>query len=111
MSQNTTKSPEPNSPTTSSLLTNLQMLLERMQYMQNLQIRQLEISLGFQNDCNLSYKSLGLLESTLFARHRDLVLKSSLETLKLISQQGLHYGYLLGTTLKQLSTNTERSSS
>src|SRR5271156_219737 len=111
MSQNTTESQEHHSPTTSSSSMNSRMLLGKMQLLAGYQTRLLEITLGYQNDCKDSSRYPELRESMLFARHNDLLLKSLLETSRLISQLESLYGFLLATTLEQSSTNTEPSNS
>src|SRR5271168_2838596 len=111
MSQNTTESQDPNSPTTSSSSTNSQMLLEKMLHLQKCQKVLLETSQELVNGYNLSYKYLERLESMSYAPPKDRVLKSLREILKRTSLLESHYASLLEWTLEQLSTNTEPSNS
>src|SRR5271165_1920795 len=111
MSQNTTESQEQHSPTTLSLLTNLQTLLERMQCTLGFLTAHLETFQELENDYSLLCKSVELPEFTLSVPHNGRALKLLLGISKLTLQQELRYVSRLVTTLKQSSTNTEPSNS
>src|SRR5271156_3770281 len=101
MSQNTTESQEPNSPTTSLLLTNSRMLLERMQCTLGFLTAHLETFQELENDYNRSCKLVGLPGYMLFVQHNGPRLKSLLETSSLTLQLESLYASLLESILEQ----------
>src|SRR5271167_3027539 len=111
MSQNITKSQDQTSPTMSSLLMSLPMLLERMHHSQNYRTRLLGIIPESVRDFSLLYKSPEQQESTLSALLSDQALKLSLEISRLTLQLESLYVSQLELILGQSSTNTEQSNS